>query len=190
MLKEWRDTVDKQLASLRVTQTQLQEEEEKHTQLMKRQSANEEALQIAQDLAQTIQQQAHNQIAQVVGLCLQTVFDGDDSYDFKIRFDKKRNKTEAKLILLKNGHEIENILEDDSGGVIDVAAFALRLSCLVLTKPILRKLIILDEPFKFVSEEFRPNIKEMLMTLSKKFGIQFLLVTHIKELEAGKIISL
>ncbi len=150
----------------------------------------EEAQRIAQRVAQTVQQQVHAKIASVVSRCLETVFVGDDKYGFKIRFDTKRGKTEAVLILIKNGHEIPDPLDADSGGVIDVAAFALRLSSLILAKPKLRKFLALDEPFKYVSEEYLGNVRLLLEGLAKDFKVQFLMVTHIKELECGKVIEL
>ena len=89
-----------------------------------------------------------------------------------------------------NGDEIENVLNSDSGGVVEVAAFALRLSCLILSKPSLRRIIILDEPFKYVSEEYRENIRLLLEGLSRDFKVQFIMVTHITELQTGKVIRL
>lgn len=149
-----------------------------------------EAQEAAQIVAQAIQQQAHTRIAGVVTKCLQTVFTGPDTYAFKINFERKRGRTEAELLLLKNGHEIKDPLNADSGGVVDVAAFALRLACLVLAKPKLRKVVILDEPFKFVSREYRENVRLLLEKLAEDFGIQFIMVTHIEELKTGKVVEL
>ena len=126
-----------------------------------------------QTVAQAIQQEIHNRIADVVTSCLRSVFT-DDTYDFKIRFDRKRGKTEAHLILIKNGNIIENPTEEDSGGVVNVAAFVLRLACIVSTKPKLRKFIAMDEPFHHVSERYRPAIRNMLQQLAEDFGFQFL----------------
>ncbi len=150
----------------------------------------EEAQQITQQIAQVIQQQAHNKIAAVVSRCLETVFDGDDVYGFKIHFERKRGKTEAKLVLIKNGNEIDNPIDADSGGVLDIAAFALRLAALILAKPKLRRTIILDEPFKFVSAEYLSNVKLLLEGLARDFKVQFIMVTHIKQLQIGKIIEI
>jgi DNA repair exonuclease SbcCD ATPase subunit len=150
----------------------------------------EEAQKIVQHVAQEIQQQAHDRITKVVTSCLQTVFDGEDDYGFRIRFERKRGKTEAVLVITKNGHEVDDILEGDSGGVVDVAAFALRVSNIMLSKPRLRKFVALDEPFKFVSRRFRPNVRSMIDGLAKDFGFQFIMVTHISELETGKVIEL
>jgi ABC-type molybdenum transport system ATPase subunit/photorepair protein PhrA len=81
-------------------------------------------------------------------------------------------------------------MEEDSGGVVDVAAFVLRLSCLMLSKPAVRRIIVLDEPFKFVSIEYRDNVRMMLEKLSSDFDIQFIMVTHIEELVTGKEVQL
>ena len=81
-------------------------------------------------------------------------------------------------------------MDGSGGGVVDVAAFALRVSCLMLSQPPLRRLLVLDEPFKFVSEGFRGRVRKMLETLADEMKLQIVMVTHIRELETGKIIEL
>ena len=142
---------------------------------------------IAQLVAQAIQQRAHNQIAGVVSKCLEIVF--DEPYVFKIKFEQKRGRTEAQLVFEREGLEVDP-LTASGGGVVDVASFALRLSCLMLSKPKLRRVLIMDEPFKFVSEEYRENVKNMLEQLSHEMGIQLIFVTHIPELVTGKIVRI
>jgi ABC-type taurine transport system ATPase subunit len=112
-------------------------------------------------------------------------------YAFKIDFRKSRGRTEANLILLRNGHEIEDALNEDSGGVCDVASFGLRLSCLLLIKPKLRKILIMDEPFKNVhSEIYRERVREMIVQLSEKFKMQFIIVTGIDDFIVGDVVRL
>lgn len=147
----------------------------------------ETAREIAQNVAQTIQQKAHEEISEVVTKCLQSVF--DDPYKFKIIFDRKRGKTEARLVFEKHGKEIDPMTAS-GGGVVDVAAFALRLSCLMLSRPTLRRVLILDEPFRFVSKEYREAVKNMMEILSEELGVQFIVVSHITEFLTGKIIKL
>ena len=151
--------------------------------------ATEQAQSIVQIVAQNIQQYAHTQIAKVVSKCLQTVF-YDENYGFKIDFVKKRGKTEAKLLLLNGEHEIEDPMNEDSGGVVDIASFALRLSCLMLSKPKLRRLLVMDEPFKNISEEYRDNVRGMLEELSKDFRIQIIMITHESGFKCGKVVQL
>ena len=147
----------------------------------------EEAQQIVQTIAQTIQQQAHDKIAPVITHCLRMVF--DKPYSFNILFERKRGRTEARLVFEMDGHEIDP-LTADSGGLVDIASYALRLCCLVLAKPKLRKLLLLDEPFKNISAQHIENARLLLEGMSKEFGIQQILVTHIDELKTGKIIKL
>lgn len=147
----------------------------------------EKAQWIIQSLAQEIQQKAHKQITQVVSSCIAAVF--EDPYEFNIEFVRKRNRTEAKLTFLRDGHAY--IPMDETGlGVVDVASFALRVACLALSQPKKRGALFLDEPFRFPSEEYPAKIGQMLLTLGKDLGIQFVLVTHKKELAVGTVIHI
>jgi len=147
----------------------------------------EKAKDIIQAVGETIQKKAHSQIAGVVSECLELVF--EEPYIFHIRFEKKRGKTEAKLVFEKNGQEVDP-MSASGGGVVDVAAFALRVSCLILAKPKLRKILIMDEPFRFVSEEYRENVRLVMDKLSTEFGIQMILVTHMRELISEEVVQL
>ena len=142
---------------------------------------------LAQIVAQGVQQRAHSMIAKVVSQCLETIF--DEPYEFQIVFERKRGKTEARLVFQRDGMEIDP-MTSSGGGVLDVAAFALRLAAITLTKPHARRIIIMDEPFRFVSEAFRSRIKDMLESLAEEYGFQFIMVTHIKELICGGNIAL
>ena len=147
----------------------------------------EESQLIIQTIATTIQEQAHSKIATVVSSCLESVF--DEPYRFKITFERKRGKTEARLTFLRDGMELDP-LTASGGGVVDVAAFALRLACLVLSVPHKRRTLILDEPFKFLSKNYRGNVKQMMETLSDEMDVQFIMITHIPELVCGKLIEI
>lgn len=187
-MKNYRKNINELLLSYKTTNNQLKEQ---HQEVIFRQNDYNNCLE-AQTITQTvsliIQQQAHNQIAEIVTKCLQTVF-GEDSYDFNILFEEKRNRTEARLVFEKNGEYLDP-MSASGGGVVDVASFALRLSCLLLVKPQLRRILIMDEPFKFVSSIYRDNIRQLLEELSKELDVQFIMVTHINELVTGNIIRL
>lgn len=145
------------------------------------------AQKIVQEAAEAIQASAHSQVASLVSRCLETVF-GEDAYKFQINFLQKRGKTEAELVLVRNGKEIDPI-EAAGGGICDIVAFALRLTCLVLSRPRKRKILILDEPFRFVSQQYRPAVRELLLSLARDFKIQMLIVTHNQEFRIGKVVE-
>jgi len=147
----------------------------------------QDAQEILQLIAQAVQQKAHERISEVVSSCLSTVF--DDPYSFKIQFERKRGKTEASLRFCRRGLDVDPLMAC-GGGMVDVAAFALRAACLMLHRPRLSKVLVIDEGFKFVSAQYRDNVRSMLEGLSKDLGIQIIQVTHIEELETGKVIEL
>lgn len=158
--------------------------QEARTHLTNVQAAQKIALQVAEEL----ERKAHSQISQVVSLCLSEIFGSD--YEFQLEFTRKRSRTQINLNLLKDGHSVGNVLENDSGGVCDVAGFALRLAALMLSKPRGRKLLVLDESFRFLSTEYRPRLQSLLEKLSEQFQIQIIMVTHITDLQIGKVVSL
>jgi uncharacterized protein YydD (DUF2326 family) len=147
---------------------------------------------ITQNVAQQVQQQAHAQIAQVVTRCLQACF--DQPLRFRVDFHKKRGKTEAELVFLEKvkGKWIKRKPTDESGiGQVDVAAFALRLACLMLQKPAKRRVLIVDEPFKNVNgERNRERVAELLESLAEEFGVQIILTTGYDWLKVGKVVEL
>ena len=147
----------------------------------------EEAQRVVQTVAKAVQEEAHDRIAGVVTRCLAAVF--DEPYEFHLRFEQARGRTEARLVFVREGMEV-NPIDASGGGVVDVAAFALRLSCLMLTRPASRRVVILDEPFKFVSADRRERVRAMLLGLAADLGVQFIMVTHIDELRCGRIIDL
>jgi len=144
------------------------------------------AQKILQEVAQNVQERAHQQIAEIVSKCLATVF--EDPYTFRIIFEKKRGKTEARLAFMRGLEEFSP--RDVGGGVVDVAAFALRLACMLLTRPPVRRVLIADEPFRFLSQQYRPRMRHLLETLAKDMGVQFILVTHAPDLVIGNVIDL
>lgn len=153
----------------------------------KRAASTAEALTIAQEIATTLQHTAHARIAAVVDRCLAAIF--DDPYEFRIDFVRTGKRTEARLYFVRDGHPVDPMTAS-GGGVVDVAAFALRVAALILSRPPRRRLMILDEPFKNLSEEYHAAARDMLLMLANDFGVQFVMVTHISELRVGKIVEL
>ena len=148
-----------------------------------------EAYQITQQVAGEIQHRVHKQISSVVSRCLETVF-YDKDYGLKINFIRLKSRTSVVLMLTLDGHEIVNPLNNDSGAVCEVAGCALRLSCLAMSKPKLRKLLVLDEPFKSLSAEYWDGARRLIRDVAKIYGVQIIMVTHNPKLQTGKIVEL
>jgi DNA repair exonuclease SbcCD ATPase subunit len=140
-------------------------------------------------IAAQVQSNAHRHIAKIVTRCLRAVF--DRPYKFKILFERKRGQTEARLVFIRKGKTLDPVHEC-GGGPVDVAAFALRLACLLLQKPVKRRVLVLDEPFRFVSEkkEYRQKVADLLIALTNELDIQIIQVTHDPILAVGKVIEI
>ena len=150
--------------------------------------ARQEARALIQSVASEIQQEAHSRVAGVVSRCMEAVF-GEDAYEFGIEFEEKRGRTEARLVFVRDGLELSP-MGSTGGGAVDVAAFALRLAALMLSRPQVRKCLVLDESFKHLSREYRPRMRALLLELAEELGMQFILVTHDPDLACGNVVRL
>jgi DNA repair exonuclease SbcCD ATPase subunit len=183
-----RQSLNQKLAELSLIKAQIQVERKGLLEAKAKSQDLKQALSVAQAVAQTVQQEAHRKIADVVSKSLDAVF--DDQLEFKIKFEQKRGRTEAQLLLYKNGIELGDPMDSTGGGVLDLCSFALRLSAICLTRPPVRKLLVCDEPFKHLSAEFRPRVRELILRLAKELDFQIIFVTHSTELACGKVIEL
>jgi len=141
---------------------------------------------LAKSVARDIQARVCGCIAGVVSKCLEGVF--DEPYDFKMDFVSRRGRTEVDLTFEKDGQVVDPV-SASGGGVVDVASFALRLAAILLSGPKTRRILILDEPFKFLSRIYRPRIRQLLEDLAKEMSMQIIMVTHIDELQTGTIVE-
>jgi DNA repair exonuclease SbcCD ATPase subunit len=152
----------------------------------------EEAREIIQTVAQTMQQEIHGRVSMLVSRCLESVF--DDPYEFEIRFERKRGRTEALLVFKRRGLVLTDPLREVGGGVIDVASFALRLASILLTRPAARRLLVLDEPFQRIrGVDNRKRVRDLLVSLADDFGFQIVLNIDIDaypEFALGKLVEL
>jgi DNA repair exonuclease SbcCD ATPase subunit len=148
----------------------------------------EAAFDHVQKVAEGVQRAAHEQVCGVVTRALASVF--ADPYEFRIIFERKRGQTEARLVFVRRGHEYRPT-RASALGAVEVAALALRLSCLLLARPAGRRLLVLDEPMKNVhGAENRRRTAALIETLARDMGVQFLLVTGLDWLKIGRVIEL
>ena len=184
----WIKMMERKKLELGAARELLEKEESKLTILKTEMEGITEAIQVVQAIAAEMQSVVHEKISNIVTLCLASVF--DEPYKFHIHFDKKRNRTEARIVFTRDGQEFDPKTEC-GGGVVDVAAFAMRLPAIILKKPTQRRLIVLDEPFRFVSKKaYTLRLKQMLERLATEFKIQFLIITHESDLQSGSVFNL
>jgi len=136
---------------------------------------HEQAREIIREVGLKTQEQLSFHISDITSLALEAVF--PEPYKLEVEFIQRRNKTECDLYFVRDGMRVDPLTASGVGAV-DVAAFALRIASWSMNTPHSRNIIILDEPFRFLSENYQEQAGDMLKEISDKLGIQFLIISH------------
>ena len=152
----------------------------KKNQLEQRLKLIEQAQSFLQKVAQQTQEHLKFQIEDIVNLALETCFPSE--YTFQILFNVSRGKTDAELVFLdqKTQRQVDP-MNASGGGVVDLTCFALRIACYALEQGT-DNVIILDEPFRFLSRDLQQRAGEILKVLSNRMQLQIIMVSHIGEI--------
>lgn len=139
--------------------------------------ATKKAQTLLQEVAAHVQHDLEHVIENSVQGCLDLLFPG---YTFKVDFIPRRGKTEAELLICKDGARLDP-LTSSGGGVVDAVCFALRTGCLHLAGK--RQMLVLDEPFKHLRDgevvKPRKELGRVLSVLAEKMGVQVLMVGDV-----------
>lgn len=118
-----------------------------------------------------------NRMAGLITYGLKTIFD-DQDLTFIPEITKKSGKIYIELKTNKDG-KIEGGYKAFGGSVAVIESFLLRVLCIL--KKNYSRLMVLDETFASVGEAYIANTGKLVSELSKKIGLDVLLVTHQKE---------
>lgn len=140
---------------------------------------HEQAQEVIRQVALKTQQQLQYHISDIATMALEAVF--DDPYQLQIEFVQRRNRTECDLSFIRENEKIDP-LNAAGGGAVDVASFALRIASWSMQVPRSRNVLVLDEPFRYLSSNLLPKASTMLKEVSDKLNLQIIMVTHADEL--------
>ena len=179
-LKELKDRLATEKGELRRIEKDLAEAQASVVALGQRRDDALKARGIIQLVAKQTQQKLEYHIGGLVSTALAAVF--EDSYEFVVRFVERRGRTECDL-LFRKGEEECSPLDASGGGAMDVASFALNVAFLSLERPKSRRVLILDERFRFVAPDLQSKVSKMLREISKRPpGLQIIMVSHADEI--------
>ena len=147
-------------------------------------SVNERATVLLNSIGEEKQYAAQEAIEQLVTRGLQTIF--DDSLSFHILQDVKGKRAEVSFIVrstLAGGKIVDtDVMDARGGGLAATVGFLLRLTVMLLkTDTRTENVLVLDETFAHVSDEYLPALGEFLRKIVDKTGVQILMVTHQSE---------
>lgn len=121
-----------------------------------------------------------NKLERIVNSALSGIFD-DKLMEFKLI----PNRTKRGLdydVYLETNKQLTPLTDSKGGGVLDIVALSLKIAFLRLYRNFNRQTMILDEPFKNLDATRVPKAVMWLKQISEKMQIQFIIVSHCKEL--------
>lgn len=138
---------------------------------------------LIQKAAKNTQEKLKFSIEKIVTTALESVFDEENQYDFKLEFETKNDRTHVTPVFIDHGGNDFDADMDLGGSVGDVASLSARIAMWTLggenrTQPI----FLLDESLKHLSEAFRSSASDLLKALCDELGIQIVISTHLPSL--------
>lgn len=130
-------------------------------------------------LADVQRKELEQRVESLVDYGVQAVF--GPTYRFKVTSELRGKAIRTEFWLVENGLQLP-LLDATGGGVGDVVSFLLRVVILCLARPVQRRVLVLDEPFKFVSASHFATLTDLLQELSRSLELQLIMVTHKPEL--------
>lgn len=169
-----------------VYRTQLSEAAQKLREAEAQVELNSETTKAIRTISEAVQHQAYERIEGLVTHALRFVFEED--YTFRIVTEQKRGKVEATALVERDGVVLDPMREC-GGGVVDVCCFALRVvSVTSHVASAYRRVLVLDEPFRFLSASYRPRAAALLENLSDELDFQLIIVTHDSDFHLGEVV--
>jgi DNA repair exonuclease SbcCD ATPase subunit len=182
VLGKMQQRYNQDVGARKVLRQQLSEAAEKAAQARTLIRTMEQAQILLSSAAEYARKQLIERIEETVTAALQAVY-GDD-YAFKVEMGTFRDQTAAEWKVVTHHGETTvtaNPQDAEGGGIVDIVSMALRLSLIELSRPKVTGPIILDEPGKMVSAEYRPAMAEFLREYARRTKRQIVMVTHHHE---------
>ncbi len=181
-LKERIDAARSECARMRGRLERLEEEkarrEARSAELEREAETLEKVCDVFRAASESARERARRKVEAAVTDALQAVF--GPGIRFKASVGNRGGRPYADFTIESEygGARTETpILEARGGGVVDVASLALRTLAAVITSPG-KVPIVLDEPGKHLSEGYSAAFGELLKSISRETGRQFIVVTH------------
>ena len=179
MLRNFRKKIDERKTELKLCKQSEKRYAKRLLELEKESDAIQEAREIFQKASVLTQNYLANHLSNIVTKALRTTFP-EKNVSFKVEFVERRNVSECDMWIEEDGHRY-SLLESRGFGMTDIASFALRVAYILLSDS--DNVLIIDEPFRNLSEDKHEYASQMIKELSKELFIQFIISTHVLSLK-------
>ena len=170
----------------------IEDNEEDIIELKDKKERETKAVELLNFVQKVTREKTQKQFEQLVTYAIQYVFE-DDKFEFALEFDRRGTLGTLEFnIKTPDLQEKADIIDTDSGGVINIVSLALRLVLLETFVPRNEGFIVFDESFAGLSEEYLPKASQFLKEISAKFNRQIIMITHKQEFKthADKVLEI
>lgn len=168
--KAVRDRLKKELESLKLNLNSFQLKINDH----------EDAAVALQQLSASQQDTLKLKLERIITYALSTIF--SKKYLFKVDFSQHGQQSQVLFLVEDELGNVQDIKSAHGGGLLVVAAFLLRIIVQLSHRPVMRKMVLLDEPFVQLSEEYRESLSLFLQDFVVQSDLQLIMVTHDQSL--------
>lgn len=173
--REYNDTQNK-IGEKSVLEGEIKNIEKRLIEIQKLDELHSQCSYVLQQIETTMRSKTIDEIETLVTLAIQEIL-GTDLLKFKIVYEAKRNVVNAEFRVINVQTDTEyDIIHSFGGGLIDVISIALRI--IFIYHSSLKKVLILDEIGKFISNDMQSRFGKFLKRISHELGIQIILISH------------
>lgn len=173
-----RRSLDQQVGQLKALVVQAKELQSSISEGKELVEVVEQVVGLLNSIGEERQDFAQRQIEALVTKGLQTIF--EENLSFHVISSTKNNAAHVSFIVRTHKDDgtflDTSVMDARGGGLSSIVGFLLRVVYLLLSKE--SRVLILDETFAAVSDEYETRLADFLRELVDKAGLQVILVTH------------
>lgn len=145
---------------------------------MHKQQVYESAISYTKELLDLMSRNQIKHLEDLLNSAVTTIFYNKD-YKIELEISEYRNSNCLTIYLIEtkeDGTEIKTDIKDNGFGIKTVVGFILQIYFILFNK--LSPVLVADEAFSAISEEYIPYLRSLLNSLTEKYGFIFILVSH------------
>ena len=145
---------------------------------LQKQLVYENAISYTKELLDLMSRSQIKHLEELLNSAVSTIF-FDKNYRIEFEISEYRNSNCLTIYLiesLSDGTEIKTDIKDNGFGIKTIIGFVLQIYFIIFNK--LSPILIADEAFSALSDQYIPYLRSLLDSLTEKYGFIFILVSH------------